>query len=416
MGSFLMPAQEGVNEKGFWEQEKIVSVHDRLLQYFGLSWDDPRHLPPDWWLQEFPQQCVEEICSIITEDMKANSLWAIKDPRICRLMPLWRLVFDRLDIEPFFLCIVRNPLEVAASLYIRDGMPKDLAVLLWLQHNLEAVDGTAAYKRRFIDYRQLLSQGDTLLRGILQGFSIDLDLSVSLSRKGEQFLSTELRHHTISDAELEADETVPGVVGRFFKQLLIAAESGEDLEKEDWQAIKQQYLDSAQLLRPWLNLSKKLQKDIADKNVAFEHLRHENDLISQALRLAEKTINNHRDESNQVHAALKEAQQLLKGKEARELELDAALKEAQQIVREREARERKLDEALKEAQTLVKKRDAENQELGKALETANMYVREREQDIAVLSTQVNELRQSLDRIEKHKLLGSMSKILIRPRD
>ncbi len=409
MGSCLMPAQESVNEKGFWEQEKIVSVHDRLLQYYGLSWDDPRHLPPDWWLQEFPQQCVEEICSIITDDMKLNSLWAIKDPRMCRLMPLWRLVFDRLDIEPCFLCIVRNPLEVAASLYIRDGIPKDLAVLLWLQHNLEAVDGTAAYKRRFIAYKQLLNQGDKLLRGILQSFSIDLDSSVTVSNNEDQFLSTELRHHTISDAELDADETVPGIVSMFFKELMVAAESGEDLVMEEWRAINQQYLDSAQLLRPWLNLSKKLQKDIADKNVAFEHLRHENDLISQALRLAEKTINNHRDESNQVHAALKEAQQLLRGKEARELELDAALKEAQQIVREQEARERKLDAALKEAQTLVKKRDAETQELGKALETANMYVREREQDIAVL-------RQSLDRIEKHKLLGTMSKILIRPRD
>jgi len=385
MGSFLMPAQDGVNEKGFWEQEKIVSIHDRLLQYYGLSWDDPRHLPQDWWLQEFSQNCLDEICSILADDMKAKPLWAIKDPRICRLVPLWRLVFSRLNIEPFFLCIVRNPLEVAASLYSRDRIPKDLAVLLWLQHNLEAVDGTAGYQRRFIGYKQLLNQGENLLKGILQAFSIDLNAATTVIDNKDQFLSTKLRHHTVSDAELDADSSIPGIVSTFFRKLIGAAESGTDLSDNDWQPIKQQYLDSARLLKPWLNLSEKLQKDVANKNVEFEHLRRENDLITQGLRTAEETINNNRHEVNVIDAALKEAQQLVRGKETRELELDTALKEAQQLVKERDSKTRELEEAL---------------------EMANMYVRDREKDISVLTTQI-------DRIEKHWLLAYLWKTLIK---
>jgi len=406
MGAFLMPAQDGVNEKGFWEQEKIVSIHDRLLHHYGLSWDDPRHLPQDWWLQEFPQHCLEEICSILADDMKATSLWAIKDPRMCRLLPLWRLVFNRLDIKPFFLCIVRNPLEVAASLYTRDRIPKDLAVLLWLQHNLEAVDGTAGYQRRFIGYKQLLNQGENLLREVLQAFSIDLNTATTVLNNKDQFLSAKLRHHTISDAELDADSSLPSIVSTFFKKLIGAAESGTDLLNNDWQAIKQQYLDSAQLLKPWLNLSEKLQKDIANKNVAFEHLRRENDLITEGLRSAEETINNSRKEANVIDAALKEAQQLVRGKEERELELDAALQEAQQLVKERDAQ--------------IKARDAQTRELEKALEMANLYVRDREKDIrdrekdiSVLTTQVEGLKQFIDRIEKHWLLAYLSKTLIK---
>ena len=392
MGSFLMPAQERVNEKGFWEQEKVVSVHDRLLQYYGFSWDDPRPLPQDWWLQDFSQQCLEEISGIIAEDMKASTLWAIKDPRMCRLLPLWRLIFNRLNIEPMFLCIVRNPLEVAASLYSRDSMPKDLAILLWLQHNLEAVDGTSGYRRRFIGYGQLLNQREKLVRGILRDFSIDLDSSTAVINKDGQFLSVKLRHHRISDAELDSDPSVSGIVGMVYRKLISAAEAGTDLSNNDWQQIRQQYMDSEQLFNPWLNLSQKIQKDIANKNVAYENLRHENELITRGLREAGEIINSNRGELERVDAALKEAQQIVRVREAREVELDAALKEAQQLVAQGNARIRELEQAL---------------------EMATAYVRDREKDISSLNTQVKELQVSMEQINKHWLLGSMTKFFIR---
>jgi len=399
MGSCLMPAQEGVNEKGFWEQEKIVSVHDRLLQYYGLSWDDPRHLPRDWWLEEFPQHCLEEICRIIADDMEDNSLWAIKDPRMCRLMPLWHQVFSRLNIEPLFLCIVRNPLEVAASLYARDRIPKDLALLLWVQHNLEALDGTVGYKRRFVGYKQLLAQGEGLLRGILKDYSIDLNPSRSVFDKEDQFLSAKLRHHNISDDELESDTSIPGIVRILFSKLIAVAEAGTDLMSNDWQAIKSQYVDSAQLLKPWLDLSKKLQEDIARKNVEFEHLHRENELVTQGLREAEKTINNNRSELGLVDAALKQAQQLVRAKEVRELELDTALKQAQQLVREKESRELELDAALKMANGYVRDREKD--------------ISDREKALSGLRSQVEGLNRSIDRIEKHWLLGYIARNLNR---
>ena len=45
MGPSLMPGRADENEKGFWEHEKIVSIHDRLLAYFGSGWSDPMPLP-----------------------------------------------------------------------------------------------------------------------------------------------------------------------------------------------------------------------------------------------------------------------------------------------------------------------------------------------------------------------------------
>jgi hypothetical protein len=392
MGSSLMPAQEAVNEKGFWEQEAIVSIHDRLLQYLGLSWDDPRHLAEGWWLEDFPQQCLDEICSVLTEDMKTRSLWAIKDPRMCRLLPLWHLVFSRLGIEPCFLCIVRNPLEVAASLSARDSMPEDLAILLWFQHNLEAIVGTVGYKRRFLEYGQLLDQGERLVRRILEEFSIKFEPSTTVSNEEEWFLTTNLRHHNVSAAELDSKEKVPGIVKTLFNKLTVAAETGADLMANDLQAIRQQYFDVARLLQPWLRLSDKLQRDIASRNIAFEHLRRENELQSQGLRTAEETIRSMRIQSSAI---------------------DSALKEAQQIVGDKEVRERQLDTALREAQGIVKERGVQMDELNRALEKATGYVRDREADVNSLNAKVEGLERYIGRIEKHWLLGYVTKNLMR---
>ena len=133
MGPTLMSGRAGENDKGFWEHERIVAIPDRLPACFGSGWSDTRPLPPDWTSTEFARQCQEEICQVIEEDFGSQLLWALKDPRMCRLLPLWMPVFERLEVEPLLLCIVRNPLEVAASLERLDHMSVDHALLLWLQ-------------------------------------------------------------------------------------------------------------------------------------------------------------------------------------------------------------------------------------------------------------------------------------------
>ena len=116
MGSSLMPGCARVNDKGFWEHKEIVAIHEQLLKEMGYNWDDPRVLPDQWWETARNQSYIEKICRVLDLEFGSESLWALKDPRICRLLPLWRQVFSRLGVKPLFLHIVRNPLEVAASL------------------------------------------------------------------------------------------------------------------------------------------------------------------------------------------------------------------------------------------------------------------------------------------------------------
>ena len=346
MGPSLMSGRADENEKGFWEHEKIVSIHDRLLAHFGSSWSDPVPLPEGWHTRDFSRQCQDEICQVLEEDFGSRPMWALKDPRMCRLLPLWMPVFERLEITPLFLCIVRNPLEVAASLLRRDGMANDHALLLWLQYNLAAVESTAGSSRRFLGFAQLLEQGVPLLKDILRS---DLQQPAGLSETAVgagTLLSSDLRHHVVSDSSLAVDDAVPDTVNRLYHLLVNAAASGGEVDDDEWQAIRDGYQESARLLNPWLGLSDVLRRDLTSRNNDLEALRRENEQLTHGLRYAEALVQEREEHVQVLDKALQEAQALVLERNARIEELDVALQEATRYVREYETRIMALEAEL----------------------------------------------------------------------
>ena len=88
----------------------------------------------------------------------------LKDPRMCRLLPLWFPLFQKLAIDPCFALMIRHPWEVASSLAKRDDVGHGKSYLLWLQHTLEAETATRGHKRAIVDYGELLKEPVTVLR------------------------------------------------------------------------------------------------------------------------------------------------------------------------------------------------------------------------------------------------------------
>jgi len=348
MGSSLMSGRADENEKGFWEHEKIVSIHERLLAHFGFSWSDPAPLPEGWHTRDFSRQCQDEICQVLEEDFGSQSLWALKDPRMCRLLPLWMPVFDSLQVTPLFLCIVRNPLEVVASLQRRDSMANDHALLLWLQYNLAAVDSTAGYHRRFLSFAQLLEQGVPLLKDILRScLSQPVGLPVVAAGAGT-LLSSDLRHHVVSDVSLAADGAVPYTVNRLYRLLINAAASGAEVDDGEWRAIRDSYEESTHLLNPWLGLSDAVRRELTSRNIDFEAMRRENEQLTRGLRHAEGLAFEREAHMQLLEKALQEAQLLVQERNERIEELDMALQEATRYVRQHEARIMTLEAELEQ--------------------------------------------------------------------
>ncbi len=99
-------------------------------------------------------------------ELATDPVWGVKDPRFCRLLPLWQRFLAAEGVAASYAIIVRHPTEVAGSLQSRDGLPQWHGYRLWLDHNLLAEKYTRGQKRIFITYEQLLRDPKATLEQI----------------------------------------------------------------------------------------------------------------------------------------------------------------------------------------------------------------------------------------------------------
>lgn len=206
IGNNLIPSARD-NARGFWEHREIVETHEQLFDFLGKPWIcflSP--LPDGWWLDDAITPFRQRLVEIVRRDFCLSPIWVLKDPRLCRFIPLWHLIFEELNCAPFFIHIFRNPLEVAASLQERDGLTQTISLLLWLQHVLESEKATRGDIRTFISYDGLLKDWRTAIK------KVSMDLKCQWPRDIEEaaadidlFLSPKLKHHCVSENFAEKD-------------------------------------------------------------------------------------------------------------------------------------------------------------------------------------------------------------------
>lgn len=197
----LMPASASINAKGFWEHQEIVDVHDRLLAALGSSWDDERPLPAAWWQRSDLAGFRDELWTILSRDFSGSPLWLLKDPRLCRLLPLWFELLHDLGAAPCFILCLRHPAEVARSLMRRDAIQDERASMLWLQHLIDSERATRGWPRVVVTYDQLLSDWREVFGRIGSRLPIELKLNEAAIGKIDMFLEPDLHHHRIKQDE-----------------------------------------------------------------------------------------------------------------------------------------------------------------------------------------------------------------------
>src|SRR4051794_9430892 len=87
----LMPSAED-NPKGFFEPNQVVSIHERLLASIGSHWFSYGRIPEEWFASAEAAAFADELAEAVREDYGDAALFVVKDPRLCRLMPLWQEV------------------------------------------------------------------------------------------------------------------------------------------------------------------------------------------------------------------------------------------------------------------------------------------------------------------------------------
>jgi len=198
--STLLPAHPDDNPRGYWENADIVAIHDKILASFGSSWHDERKFPPQWWLLPELEPLREELIDVIQRDYSSADLWMVKDPRLCRMMPLWSPILDDVADEAKVIMIVRHPHEVAESLNRRDGISHERAYLLWFRYMQDAAKWSRAYPSVLVSYEQLLSDWRAVIGHVVQKVDVPISYNNPLIEKEvDLFLEPQLRHNVAAD-------------------------------------------------------------------------------------------------------------------------------------------------------------------------------------------------------------------------
>jgi GT2 family glycosyltransferase len=240
IGFQLLPTHS-TNETGFWELMPVVCGNDEILKTIHSSWFNPRPLPEQWWQVESLAPFRQQLSEILQQNFASSTLWGIKDPRLCRLLPFWLPILEELGSTPHFVIITRHPYEVAASLKRRDELLQEHSLWLWLTYMLEAEQATQNYPRVFVTYDELLADWQATVAKIAATLQLqwpnqkDLTTFEKLSNLVQQvndFLRPSLKHHQVSAEEVKKDDELSRWSQTVYQAMSYAAHGDEESLKQ----------------------------------------------------------------------------------------------------------------------------------------------------------------------------------------
>ena len=197
LGDNLMPPSED-NPKGFMEDRDVFSLNQSILDALGLYWDAPTTLSGFDLEGASILPYREGIRSFLTNRCANSSSFSIKDPRLCLLLPIWLDVADELNLRVQFVVSVRNPLDVARSLYRRDEFPIEKGLRIWLNcyHAVLVNLLSRTEEKIFVSYESLLSNPARETHRLHQALNTDLKNCQLDDEKLQQFV------HAFADKSL----------------------------------------------------------------------------------------------------------------------------------------------------------------------------------------------------------------------
>jgi hypothetical protein len=204
----LMPPKQD-NQAGFWESKDLEKIHDEMLSAAGSSWDDWSAFSSDWIGSDVARGFKERLLQFLRDDFGSSKLFVIKDPRICRFIPLWLEILKNFGAKTRIVIPVRNPLEVAASLNQRNGLSPEKSYLMWLRHMLDAEHETRSLPRAIVHYDSLVKNSQKTVQTILDRAKLSfVGRSNRATLEIDRFVSISHRHHMRDENDLRISNDV----------------------------------------------------------------------------------------------------------------------------------------------------------------------------------------------------------------
>lgn len=215
---FLAPAPN--NPEGFWESRSFLRLNDAILKTLGGSWDQPPRMNVASWADEPNLHRLSEKASQLTQRFEGREPWGWKDPRNCLTLPLWRSLLPEMKV----LVCVRNPLAVAKSLWLRDGISYADSFNLWLTYNRRVLASAPAEIRLITHYDTYLHDPRAELHRVVHWAG--LSATDDRVERACQRIASSLVHHRVTLDDLENADASEDLV-RCYRDLCAEAAGGE---------------------------------------------------------------------------------------------------------------------------------------------------------------------------------------------
>jgi hypothetical protein len=224
----MLPANP-TNPDGHWEHEGIVAVNEQLLAAFGGGWDlppNPRALDDHRRIARF-----EEVGRAHLAGFEGHAPWGWKDPRNSLTLPFWRRLVGPLHV----VVCVRNPLEVALSLRMRNGSTIAFGLALWAAYTDALLQATTRDERIVTHYQHYISEPAAEVGRIASRIGLEPDAAQWDDVRG--FVRHDRRHSHFTARDLR-DVNVASSIARLYQGLCIEAGAIDEITIDDavWSA------------------------------------------------------------------------------------------------------------------------------------------------------------------------------------
>ncbi|MEA2029054.1 MAG: hypothetical protein U9N49_08775, partial [Campylobacterota bacterium] len=142
---------------------------------------------------------IEELQGVIEKEFEYADTFALKDPHLIYLFPLYQKVLQNLDIEIKVILPYQNPFDVLGELVQQESILMENGMLLWVYHFLLAEKFSRGYERVFVSFDELLHDSTSTINEIATKLHVNLESKYLQKQVAiQEFLEKNFQHSTLS--------------------------------------------------------------------------------------------------------------------------------------------------------------------------------------------------------------------------
>ena len=200
-GQDLIEAKQNINDKGFWEDKAVLNLNEDILRALNTSWSNLKPITKGCFDSDDFTKFKVEAESLIKDKVRNGRIFALKEPRITRLLPFWEMIFESCDISVSYVVALRHPSDVLNS-FVRqenvmvrsiDIIPSNV-YLIWLSYLVSTIPLFLSKSDvMVVSYNDLLNDPQGIVFSLSRKLNIDVN-ETELVEYSQSFLSKGLNH------------------------------------------------------------------------------------------------------------------------------------------------------------------------------------------------------------------------------